>query len=158
MKKKTLITYSLILIFAITSSAQEHIPSKFRGDPNLRRNSNMDGNNIRATIFNSGYSGRPDNRPDYIAYEWPKNTNRIYISIIGAWLGGEVTGEDGEKVQIVDMPVWRTDPSGNSWNMEPVPGFSNPLSSEIARSDDETTWPTSAQGGWADATVPAGRE
>ncbi len=149
---KKIILIFLLLAFVVSSvlSAQEHVPSKFRGDVNLRRNSNVDGNNIRATIFNSGYSGKPDNRPDYVAYEWPKNTNRIYISIIAAWLGGEVKGEDNGKVQIIDMPVWRTDPSGNSWNMEPVPGFSNPLSSEIARSDDETTWPTEAQGGWAD--------
>lgn len=127
-----------------------HTPSDFRGDANLRRNSNLDGNNIRATIFNTGYSGKPDNRADYVAFEWPKNTNRIYISILGIWLGGEVKDNTGKITHMIDMPLWRTDPNGNSWNMEPVAGFSNPLSKEIARSDDESTWPTKAQGGWRD--------
>ncbi|MCF8259845.1 MAG: hypothetical protein K9J12_03665 [Melioribacteraceae bacterium] len=145
----------LILSFALITNVVSgqsfmHEPSDFRGDPNLRRHSNVDGNNIRATLFNSGYSGKPDNIPEYIAYEWPKNTNRIYISIIGAWLGGEVKNENDEITHLVEMPLWRSDPNGNSWNIEPVPGFSNPLSEEIARSDDENSWPTAAQGGWAD--------
>lgn len=150
--------FSLIaVIFILVASASSivaqslnHTPSDFRGDPNLRRNSNLDGNNIRATVFNTGYSGQPDGRPDYVAFEWPKNTNRIYISIVAIWLGGEVRDQSGNTVNIIDMPVWRTDQGGNTWNMEPVSGFSNPLSSEIARSDDESTWPTSAQGGWRD--------
>ncbi|MBI2420291.1 MAG: hypothetical protein HYV28_20715, partial [Ignavibacteriales bacterium] len=134
----------------LSAQSNKHVPSDFRGDPNLRRNSNLDGNNIRATIFNTGYSGKPDNRADYVAYEWPKNTNRIYISILAIWLGGEVKDNNGNIIHIIDMPVWRTDPSGNSWNMEPVSGFSNPLSKEIARSDDPASWPTKAQGGWRD--------
>jgi hypothetical protein len=142
----------LLVIISANLYAQslEHIPSNFRGDPNLRRNSNLDGNNIRATVFNSGYSGQPDGRPDYVAFEWPKNTNRIYISILSIWLGGEVKDANGDIINIIDMPIWRTDQAGNTWNMEPVSGFSNPLSPEIARSDDESSWPTSAQGGWRD--------
>lgn len=152
--KRTVLISVLILLLAglteLSAQALQHTPSDFRGDPNLRRNSNMDGNNIRATIFNTGYSGKPDNRPDYIAYEWPKNTNRIYISILAIWLGGEVKDNNGNIIHLIDMPVWRTDQNGNSWNMEPVPGFSNPMSKEIARSDDESSWPTKAQGGWRD--------
>ncbi|MFH1195436.1 MAG: hypothetical protein V1720_06965 [bacterium] len=135
---------------SITAQSITYTPSDFRGDPVLRRYSQVDGNNIRTSIFNSGYSGKPDNVADYVAYEWPKNTNRVYISIISIWLGGEVVDNTGQTINIVDMPVWRTDPAGNTWNMEPVSGFINPQQQEIARSDDENSWPTLEQGGWRD--------
>lgn len=49
----------IILSVSVNGQVITHKPSDFRGDPNYRRNSNLDGNNIRATIFNSGYSGDP---------------------------------------------------------------------------------------------------
>ncbi len=145
-------TAAVLICLAATASAQiiSHTPSDFRGDVNLRRNSNVDGNNIRTTIFNSGYSGDPSNRPDYIEYEWPKNTNRIYIALVNILLGGEVTSDDGETIYLVEVPTGRSDPAGNSWNMEPVPGFLDPQQSEIARSDQPQSWPTAGQRGWRD--------
>lgn len=128
-----------------------HKPSDFRADVNLRRYSNIDGNNIRATLFNSGYSGNPTGQANYVNYEWPKNTGRIYVAEIDIFLGGEVVDDNGDTIVIVDMPQRRTDPStGNSWNMEPVPGFLDPQQSEIARSDRKSSWPTAAQKGWRD--------
>jgi hypothetical protein len=127
-----------------------HTPSNFRGDVDYRRNSNVDGNNLRVTIFNSGYSGDPSNRPDYIEYEYPKNTGRIYIAIVNIMLGGEVTGDDGQTTYLVEVPNARTNPAGNSWNLEPVPGFLDPQQAEIARSDRPSSWPTAAQHGWRD--------
>ncbi|NWF88893.1 MAG: hypothetical protein HXY50_05450 [Ignavibacteriaceae bacterium] len=58
------------MLFSFLTNAQilQHVPSDFRGDINFRKNSNVDGNNIRVTIFNSGYSGNPGNRPDYVNY------------------------------------------------------------------------------------------
>lgn len=142
-----------LLLLSVPAYAQviSHEPSDFRSDVNYRRNSNVDGNNIRTTIFNSGYSGDPSNRPDYIEWEWPKNTNRIYIALIDILLGGEVTDNNGNTAHIVEVPQGRTDPTtGNSWNMEPVPGFIDPQQSEIARSDRPLSWPTAVQGGWRD--------
>ncbi len=148
---------SLSLVLAVTIGFQEiaaqefkHIPSDQRGDPRLRRKSNIDGNNIRATVFNFGLSGRTAARPDEIAYEWPKNTKRIYIALVAIWLAGEVQLDDGTRIHIVDFPTFRQSPEGTSWNLEPVPGFLNPESGEIARSDDPNSWPTAAQGGWRD--------
>ncbi|HFB67424.1 MAG TPA: hypothetical protein ENJ66_00555, partial [Calditrichae bacterium] len=143
----------LIAIFGIQEGmAQEfqHIPSDQRGDPRLRRKSNIDGNNIRATVFNFGMSGRTAARPDEIPYEWPKNTQRIYVALVGIWLAGEVELDDGTRIHMVDFPAFRESPEGTSWNLEPVPGFLNPESGEIARSDDPNSWPTAAQGGWRD--------
>jgi len=132
------------------SQVANHIPSDERGNPNLRRKSNIDGNNLRATVFNFGMSGRTSARPDEIPYEWPKNTNRIYIALVGIWMAGEVKNEDGEITHLVDFPAFRQSPSGTSWNLEPVPGFLNPDANSIARSDNPESWPTAAQGGWRD--------
>jgi hypothetical protein len=139
-------------MWAVSGQSQErvHVPSDHRGDPNFRRFSNLDGNNIRASVFNSGYSGAPNQEPESIPYEWPKNTNRIYVSIVGIWLGGEVANDDGNTINIIDMPAFRSSPQGNSWTMEPVPGFQNPGSEDFARSDDPSTWPPELQGGWRD--------
>jgi hypothetical protein len=146
------LAFSLSIMWAVSGQSQErvHVPSDHRGDPNFRRFSNLDGNNIRASVFNSGYSGAPNQEPESIPYEWPKNTNRIYVSIVGIWLGGEVANDDGNTINIIDMPAFRSSPQGNSWTMEPVPGFQNPGSEDFARSDDPSTWPPELQGGWRD--------
>ncbi|NIR47595.1 hypothetical protein GWO43_06120, partial [candidate division KSB1 bacterium] len=128
----------------------EHEPSDNRGNPNFRRKSNIDGNNVRATVFNFGFSGRTAARPDEIPYEWPKNTDRIYVALVAIWKAGEVVDENGDVLPIVDFPTFRESPSGSSWNLEPVPGFLNPDANSVARSDDPNTWPTAAQGGWRD--------
>ncbi len=128
----------------------EHIPSDQRGMSEFRRYSNMDGNSLRTSIFNTGLSGHPNEWPESIPYEFPKNTDRTYISIVGIWLGGEVVDESGETIQLVDMPMWRDSPSGDSWTMEPIQGFLNPTSDDIARSDDPDTWPPFSEGGWRD--------
>ncbi|MBN1780166.1 hypothetical protein JW948_03505 [bacterium] len=129
-----------------------HVPSGQRGDIKFRAYSNIDGNNIRASIFNSGYSGAPREVPESVNYEWPKNTDRIYISIVGIWIGGEVRDETGETAKIVDVFAWRTSPQGNTWTMEPVPGFQNPdlETMRVAKSDDPESWPSASQNGWRD--------
>ncbi len=133
-------------------SAQTHIPSKQRGSQNYRAYSNIDGNNIRASVFNSGYSGAPREVAESVNYEWPKNSGRIYISIVGIWIGGEVLNERGELTNMVDVFAWRTSPSGDTWCLEPVPGFLNPELDplQIAKSTDPSTWPPASQNGWRD--------
>ncbi len=160
MKSKNFILNNLFLIICIFGilgnrvypQTQKHVPSDQRGDQNFRAFSNIDGNNIRASIFNTGYSGAPREVPESVNYEWPKNTDRIYVSIVGIWIGGEVQNEGGELIQIVDVFAWRTSPEGNSWTMEPVPGFLNPELDplQVAKSDDPKSWPPASQNGWRD--------
>ncbi|MGH7602037.1 MAG: hypothetical protein ACREOI_37210, partial [bacterium] len=97
---KTLPVFVLILLSITTSLAQvgQHVPSDHRGDANFRRKSNIDGNNVRATVFNFGFSGRTSDRPDEIPYEWPKNTKRIYVALVAIWLAGEVTDDNGNTI------------------------------------------------------------
>ena len=97
-----------------------------------------------------GTPGDPSNRPDYIEYEYPKNTGRIYLAMVNIMLGGEVVGNDGQTTYLVEVPNGRTNPAGNSWNLEPVPGFIDPQQTEIARSDRPSSWPTAVQHGWRD--------
>src|SRR4030043_653727 len=120
-RTKIYLVILLSIFFPLILNAQvlQHKPSDFRGDINYRKGSTVDGNNIRTSIFNSGYSGNPGNRPDYVNYEFPKNTNRIYIALVNIILGGEVKSNNGEIIQLVEVPTGRTDPStGNTWNME----------------------------------------
>lgn len=142
----------LLLPVIVFSQIRQHIPSDQRGDPNLRAYSNIDGNNIRASVFNSGYSGAPREVPESVNYEWPKNTGRIYISIVGIWVGGEVVDVNNDTINIVDVFAWRTSPDGRTWTFEPVPGFLNPNLDplRVAKSDDPETWPPASIGGWRD--------
>ncbi|MCB2198833.1 hypothetical protein KQI63_05465 [bacterium] len=130
--------------------SDQYEPSDQRGVPELRRFTNMDGNSVRVSVFNTGLSGAPAEWPEAVNYEYPKNTDRIYISIVGIWPAGEVVDENGNTIQMIDMPMWRTSPSGDSWNMEPIQGFLNPSHTDLARSDDPETWPPQSEGGWRD--------
>ncbi len=125
-----------------------HIPSDQRADVNFREKTNIDGNNVRATIYNIGWAGSKGTGD--FQFEFPKNTNRTYINLVAIWLAGEVYKENGELIHMVDFPSLRQSPQNKSWNMEPVPGFQNPNVDDIARSDDKTTWPPASQGGWRD--------
>lgn len=134
----------------VMAQVSGHVPSDERGAPELRRFTNMNGNSIRASVFNTGLSGAPNEWPEAVPYEYPKNTGRIYISIVGIWMGGEVIDADGKRLKIIDMPMWRESPSGDSWTMEPVQGFLNPSSTDLSRSDDPSSWPPASEGGWRD--------
>ncbi len=142
------IIYIILILYNICYSQENtYVPSDQRGDPKLRRKAIMDGNNVRVSVFNFGLTGGQREDPESVPFEWPKNTNRIYVYFSAVWLGGEVKDEDGKIINIVDVPNWRESPSGSSWNLEPVPGFVNPYAEEVARSDDPDTWPIE---GWRD--------
>ena len=59
-------------------------------------------------------------------YEWPKNTGEVYLALTGLVLGAEVTDNKGVLQHIIEEPDYRTSPTGKSWNLEPIPGYSNP--------------------------------
>ncbi|MCK4445663.1 MAG: hypothetical protein KAW56_01120, partial [Candidatus Marinimicrobia bacterium] len=78
----------VFILFISTMLFAEHIPSKERGDPNFRRQTDIDGNKVRTSIFNYGLTGRPDaSSPSYIPYEWPKNSGKHYIAMTQIWVG-----------------------------------------------------------------------
>lgn len=133
-----------ILISALLMA--QHVPSQERGDHNFRRQTNIDGNKVRTSIFNYGVTGRPEAGAQYVPYEWPKNSGQHYIAMTQIWVGAEVVAEDSSIIRLVDVANGRTNSAGESLNFEPVPGYLNPESKLIAKSDEPESWP----GYWPD--------
>lgn len=168
---KSLLIYLglMVGILAAPSAAaqqidRDHVPSEERVDPLERRRDDIDGNNIRATITNWAQTAQSGNPGDYW-YEWPKNTNREYVSLSQLWVGAEVQANvgptQGETLWIVDVPDFRENQQGgdNSWTFEPVEGYVNPAGSEfgIAQSDEPSSWPDFWPDKLDDATDPGWR-
>ncbi len=106
----------------------------------MRRRTEIDGNNVRTSVFNFCFSGRTGPGQG-VPYEWPKNTGRVYIALLALMVGGEVRLNDGSIARIVEVPAYRQSPAGASWNLEPIPGYFNPAVGKIAKSDEPATWP-----------------
>lgn len=144
--KVKIITTILICLLMTSISFAQHEPSSERGDPKYRAQGQMEGNRIRATIFNHGQSGRyGGDFPISVQtpYEWPKNTGKVYLALTGVFVGGEVVDEEGQTQKIIDVMNYRSSPQGNTWNFEPVPGYFNSSlpEQEIANSEKPETWP-----------------
>ncbi|MEZ4702120.1 MAG: hypothetical protein R2834_17430 [Rhodothermales bacterium] len=139
---------------------RNHIPSDERVDPFERRSDVIDGNNIRATITNWAQTANSGNPGDFL-YEWPKNTNRIYIALTQLWVGTQVVDNGGNDLWVVEVSDFRRNPvdENRSWTFEPIRGYVNPAGSAfgIAQSDEPESWPASwpdklddaADPGWA---------
>ncbi len=139
-----------LLGFALEAGAQgqvnrDHVPSRERVDLFERRQTDLDANVVRTTIFNFGQTGRTGAGPDEIPYEWPRNTRRHYIALTGLFAGAEVTGESGDREWIVNVPNYRTNQNNPSeaWTWAPIAGYVNRTDEDlgIARSDRDETWP-----------------
>ncbi|MBP3191210.1 hypothetical protein [Natronogracilivirga saccharolytica] len=152
MLKSSLLLFALLLIVQDVSSGQngsdtDHQPGDERGSFEARRKMILDGNNLRATYHNFGWGGRLDgDAVDEVTYEFPRNTNRVYIALVAFFVGAEVNNqaETGpEQFPIVLTPNGRESPDGSSWDMNPVPGYYNPaVPEQFARSDRPETWPS----------------
>lgn len=145
------ITILAILVLLISSGAYaQYKPGKERGDPAYRTKGQMEGNQVRASIFNFGLTGREGGQypiSEQTPYEWPKNSGEVYLAMTQMWVGGEVFQDnDSTKIHIIDVDDFRTSPQGQSWNFEPVPGYYNDGRSggrTIATSTDPASWPAS---------------
>lgn len=148
------IFYRLLIIIILSNNllfaqfgnpVQGHVPSKERGDPRIRTHTQLEGNRVRASIFNFLLTGRENG--DFpidvqTPFEWPKNTGEVYLALGAVIIGGEVTDNAGQVQHIIETPAYRTSPEGRSWNFEPVPGYSNPESNSLANSLESSTWPS----------------
>lgn len=123
---------------------RNHVPSRERVNLFERRQTNLDANNLRTTVFNFGQEGSTGGVDD-VPYEWPKNTRRNYIYLTGFFAGAEVTGESGNREYIVDVPNYRTntDNPNQAWTWAPISGYVNTANEDlgIARSDIPASWP-----------------
>jgi len=128
----------------LRAQLENYKPSKERVDGTWKRKTDIDGNNVRASIFNNLFAGRTG-VGNGVPFEWPKNTGRDYIALVALFIGGEVVDNNGNVIHIVDLPAFRTNPAnGSDWNVLPIPGYFNnkrPDGGIIAKSDDPTSWP-----------------
>ncbi|MBI3005686.1 MAG: hypothetical protein HYY49_09775 [Ignavibacteriales bacterium] len=134
----------LLLGPEINAQVTQHTPGKERVHEASKRRTEIDGNNVRTSVFNHLFSGRLGVGQG-VAYEWPKNTRREYIALVALWIGGEVIDNQGNVIRIVDLPAFRSSPVGANWNMLPIQGYFNenrPGGGIIAKSDDLSSWPS----------------
>jgi hypothetical protein len=121
----------------------QNLPPELRVDPTLRIRTEIDGNNVRTSVFNFVFSGRTG-AGQGVPYEFPKNTGRYYVALVALFTGGEVIDNTGQVIKVVDLPAYRRNPAtGADWNIGPLPGFYNTAgeADKIAKSDEPATWP-----------------
>ncbi len=160
--KVTLQIIFFLLLTAVTYA--QYIPGTERGDVTWRGKAQMEGNQVRTSVFNYGLTGRPSgDKPIsiWVPYEWPKNTGKVYLAMTGILIGGEVVDNTGTTQKIIEIMNGRKSPQGNSWNLEPTPGYYKKVpgveENEIATSSNTATWPDYWPDKLADETDPGWR-
>lgn len=165
-KKLLLILFAVFTASAIYAQDGDYEPTEFRADFTERKKSIMDGNLMRATYHNYGQGGTVNKgqNPDEVPYEYPRNTGREYMLFQMVFMGAEVENQidnpadEFEAFPIVDVANLRTSNTGSSWSLNPIRGYSNSGTNEIARSDRGpgsslgNTWPPF----WPDKQVDGG--
>ncbi len=147
----SLLAFSSIYSYSIAQN-NTHIPSNERSSFEGLKNSIMDGNQLRATYFNNGHSGRLNSSSlQQLIFEYPRNTGRNYMYFASLMYGTEVQDEstpEDDKFAIVDVAFTRTSRDGRqSWSVNPIDGYNRDDSDEMARSDRGpgsplgNTWP-----------------
>ena len=102
--KKIIILFLFLICFFAQAIYGQYIPSKERGDAKFRRKAQMEGNQIRTTVFNYGMTGREAGGvpiTEQTPYEWPKNTGQVYLAVAGIVVGAEVVDNQGETQRII---------------------------------------------------------
>ena len=144
--------FQIVLFAQFGNPVPGHVPGTERGDSRIRTHTQLEGNRVRTSIFNFAFTGRETGSfPINVQtpYEWPKNTGEVYLALTGLILGAEVTDNKGAIQHVIEVPAYRTSPTGKSWNLEPIPGYSNPNYSvngvptlTLANSLDPDSWPS----------------
>jgi hypothetical protein len=139
------VLFILMFFFLSDDIFSQHIPSKERGDVTKRRKMQMEGNQIRASIFNYGMAGRESGDfPFHVQtpFEWPKNTGKMYLAVMGIVVGAEVKDDNDQIQRIISRCHYLESPQGKPWTFEPIPGYYNESNPEgFASSTDPSTWP-----------------
>jgi len=150
----TVVAISFLVAGVSLPAVGQYVPWTERGDPAARRQSELDANKAHTSVHNFGLNGRTGGGQG-TPYEWETGTGRFYLALSAMFVGGEVVDGNGDTIQIVSVPAFRSDPSsGDTWNFEPVPEYLNPASAMIARSDDPSTWPAEWPDKLIDSTDP----
>ncbi|MEO9885578.1 MAG: hypothetical protein ABJR05_05175 [Balneola sp.] len=156
LKHIRLVFFSLtvgLIPFFIQAQDQTYEPSEERSSFELRAQSDMDANRLRASYYNHGHNGVIDGGdPRQLDFEFPKNTGRIYLRFMSVHYGTEIPNESNpnEPKRIINAAQFKANPSGSiNFSLNPIIGYQRDDANEIARSDRGpgsplgNTWPNS---------------
>jgi len=137
---------------ALILAQNTYEPSEERSSFQLRAQSDMDANRLRASYYNHGHNGKIDgNDPRQLLFEFPKNTGRVYMYFLSVHFGTQVETQNdlnGDPLEIVNVAQFKDNRDGSqNWSLNPIVGYQRDNSNEIARSDRGpgstlgNTWP-----------------
>ncbi len=149
MTKKYLILFLLMIVQSTFFSQVDNLTQFYRNEPkgdiSYRRETVMDGNQIRTLFDNCGQIGHWPNQP---SGEWPKYSGHSYEDGICVLVAAEVTAPGtGQKIHPLETYYreWvDKDPvTGQLWTLTPVPGYFNVTYTKPAINTDKKSWPSS---------------
>ncbi|MFA5803988.1 MAG: hypothetical protein WC879_05045 [Melioribacteraceae bacterium] len=145
--KKVLFCLFLFISFCCKSILfAQIIVDKNKGDHNQTRKGYMDGNLVATVYYNFGEVADWLNEPSRSGV-WPKGTNHTYIDGVAVIVQAEAKDPSGRLIHPLESNYYeftRYDPAtGITYGWWPLPGYSAPYSKIPARSDDQTSWPSS---------------
>lgn len=147
--KFTIIKMTLLLIALVAFEAAAQY-----SDPNLRRIGYHTGNRVGISFYNDGQIAGFNQGVD-IRGEWPLGSGENYIGDCIPLIGAEFVTTRGDTIHSVVISRGPRSGQGQErhpefgyfWGWNPIPGFINPNSQQVAMSHLPETWPI---GGWFD--------
>ncbi len=135
----------VLWLFLPSASSAQHVPSKERVKFEEIRQTNVDANLVRTSVFNYGLTGRLTANPQQIPWEWPKNSRQRYLAAAVVSYGAEVL-HNGQPLRLFMPALARSDPADGSkdWELMPVSGYLNLASgaqAQIANRLNSKSWP-----------------
>ncbi len=143
--KKTitiLVFFSVAVVAQVSSQIEKYREDPY-GDIKNRRESLMDGNQIRTLFYNNGEVGQWPFSP---SGEWPRGSGHNYLDGVAVLIATELNTAGGTVHTLeTSYREWmdRDPVTGLIWGLEPVGGYFNPASKTAAISTDESSWPGS---------------
>jgi hypothetical protein len=149
MKRSLTFLAFLALALVIQTSAQVDWKTQMyrddaKGDYQYQRKGIMDGNRVRTIYFNTTEVAH---WPDGMGGEWPKGTGHNYIDGLTVLVGAKIHLPNGRVISPIEAHYreeFDFDPVMGSqfpWDLEPVPGYINPVNTSPAKNIDPATWP-----------------
>lgn len=143
---KELFLVSLVIISATNISNAQRLFDKNKGDHNQTKKGIMDGNLVSTVFYNFSEIADWQNEATRSGV-WPKGTNHTYVDGIAVMVQAETKAPDGTIIHPLETNFYentRYDPTTRvTYGWWPLPGYANAYQSSVARSDDQTTWPSS---------------
>jgi len=149
-KQNRLLNIQIILIVCIfLLSAQvlaQRVIDKNKGNHNNTKKGYVDGNLVETVYLNFGEIADWQNEQGGPNGAWPKGSGHLYIDGVAIIVQAETQDPAGNIIHPLETNYYeftRHDPgTGVTWGWYALPGYDNLYNSTIARSDDETTWPS----------------